>query len=254
MKNLTIVTVCYNDLESLQKTIASLREQTTHDFEHWIIDGASKDGTREFLSSLHVPWDLKFISEPDRGLYDAMNKGLDRASGHFVWFLNAGDICASLEVVALALAEISRNAKADLIYGKVLFASEFGLRPVGTKVTGADFRSGMPISHQAIFYRTSVLRKRRYSSDYRLISDWVATKWFFENERTCVYVDHVFTVYNLEGVSSKNHWKVIREQLRHAKGLGERWHILSRKGVRYGLIAFGKKTGLFQIYKRWQHR
>ena len=254
MKKLTIVTVCYQDLESLKKTLESLRQQTTRDFEHWIVDGASKDGTPAYLADLKVPWDLHWMSEPDRGLYEAMNKGLERASGEFIWFLNAGDRCANTSSVENILKALTSNPGADLIYGLVGFESDFGIRMVGKKVSRINFMSGMPICHQGIVYRTEVLRRHPYETKYRIISDWLATRRFFESEASCVFAPFEFATYNLEGVSSKNHRLAIKEQLRAEKSVLGKLSILAVKGTRYFGVYFTKKIGLYDFYKRWEHR
>ncbi len=90
---ISIVTVCYNDRTGLETTVASIDAQSFRNFEHIIIDGASTDGTPDYLHTISQPW-RESISEPDTGLYDAMNKGLGKSRGRYVQFLNAGDVFA----------------------------------------------------------------------------------------------------------------------------------------------------------------
>lgn len=89
MKKITIITVSYNDINNLKKTVASISGQLIDDIEYLIIDGGSEDGTKKYLHELDskVIW----ISEPDTGIYNAMNKGIRAASGEWIWFVNAGD-------------------------------------------------------------------------------------------------------------------------------------------------------------------
>ena len=97
---LAIITITRNDLAGLRRTLASVEAQTTPPAEHWIIDGASTDGTREFLAALPPHPARHVVSEPDNGIYDAMNKGVARASADYVWFLNSGDACADSTIVS----------------------------------------------------------------------------------------------------------------------------------------------------------
>ena len=91
MNKISVITVCYNDAENLRKTLASIASQTARrDIEHIVIDGGSKDETKILLEG-NKEID-KWISEADKGLYDAMNKGIAMASGEYLWFMNAGDV------------------------------------------------------------------------------------------------------------------------------------------------------------------
>ena len=118
----SIITVTYNAEKVLERTLRSVAEQSYARIEYIVIDGASTDGTMEIVTSYksQSPGLVRFevISEPDKGLYDAMNKGLRVATGDYVWFLNAGDTLQSPETVA-RLAEVAeRNGMPDILYGE----------------------------------------------------------------------------------------------------------------------------------------
>ena len=118
----SIITVTYNAEKVLERTLRSVAEQSYARIEYIVIDGASTDGTMEMVTSYksQSPGLVRFevISEPDKGLYDAMNKGLRMATGDYVWFLNAGDTLQSPETVA-RLAEVAeRNGMPDILYGE----------------------------------------------------------------------------------------------------------------------------------------
>ena len=115
---ISIITVCRNDLNCLQKTLASICAQHFRDFELVIIDGASNDGTQEYLRELQMD-NLIYISEPDSGIYDAMNKGVRLASGSWYFFLNAGDLlysCKTLQYVAKKLSRQSEFMCGSVVY------------------------------------------------------------------------------------------------------------------------------------------
>lgn len=88
---LSIITITYNDLHNLIKTVNSVIQQVTPDVEYLIIDGKSNDGTYEYLNDISKKMQIKYISEKDNGIYDAMNKGIKISTGKWVYFLNAGD-------------------------------------------------------------------------------------------------------------------------------------------------------------------
>ena len=117
---LSIITVVFNNLVGLKHTYQSIISQTTTDFEWLVIDGGSTDGTQEWLTDLAIT-NMRFISEKDAGLYDAMNKGLKLAMGTFVWFMNSGDSIYSPNTVQLLIAQSSGK---DVLYGETMLVDE----------------------------------------------------------------------------------------------------------------------------------
>lgn len=118
LPKVTVITVCRNALPLLRHTVENVLQQTYAPLEYLIIDGASTDGTPAYLSSLQAP--LQWWSAPDKGIYDAMNKGVARASGEWVIFMNAGDCFAATDVLQRIF---STPRTADVIYGDVLKAA-----------------------------------------------------------------------------------------------------------------------------------
>lgn len=109
MAVISVVTVIRNNLRGLQATVASLRDQIGSDFEHIIVDGDSNDGTKEFLENIAVDYPLRWVSEPDKGLYDAMNKGVSLARSPVIFFLNGADTLVSGDV----LEEVANSWRAS---------------------------------------------------------------------------------------------------------------------------------------------
>ncbi|MCU0792490.1 MAG: glycosyltransferase [Opitutaceae bacterium] len=252
--SLAIVTITRNDLAGLRRTLASVAAQTTAPDEHWIIDGASTDGTREFLATLPPRPGLRILSEPDAGIYDAMNKGVARAAADYVWFLNSGDSCASPDIVATLVAALRSPSPVDVLYGKVLRSNRHGLRSVGGPVRARDFRVQMPVCHQAIVYRRAVLLAHPYPTEFRLISDWIVTRRLFASGASTRYLDRDFAIYDLAGRSSLHRFAILREKLRHDRRPLDRLHIVLVAGTHATALWLAHRTGLYDFHKRRQHR
>jgi glycosyltransferase involved in cell wall biosynthesis len=163
MPLISIITITYNAQEFLQRTMDSIRVQTNKDFEYILIDGGSKDKTMELVEANKELFDV-IISEKDNGLYDAMNKGLSKAKGEFVWFMNAGD-CVAESTAIEKLLDIVKN-KPDIIYSDTIMVDnegkELGLRTevlphkVPKNLTWQQFNMGMLVCHQSFIVRRTL--------------------------------------------------------------------------------------------------
>lgn len=196
---LSIITVTRNDLAGLRRTAESVAAQVWRDFEWIIIDGASTDGTKEYLQQLSPQPDY-WISEPDRGVYDAMNKGLSIARGEYLLFLNAGDSLFE----ANTLQDCFRHFPGgDVVYGDALFIYPKKER----KETHPDrlslyyFRH-RSLCHQATFIRRVLLRDSGgYSLSYKIVSDWRQwVVWMIEG-RTFHHLPLTVCRYMQDGLS-----------------------------------------------------
>lgn len=166
MPLLSIITITYNAELYLERTILSVVKaaaQGNFDFEYLLIDGQSKDKTLE-IAQKYQPHITQLISEPDRGLYDAMNKGLQWAQGEYVWFMNAGDEMYDENTLTKLFGAFAHNA--DVYYSDALFVQNNGA-PVGLrsqvmphklpkKLHWQDLATGMKVCHQAFVVRRSI--------------------------------------------------------------------------------------------------
>jgi len=220
---LSIITIVYNNVRDIERTVLSVLNQTYPNIEYLVIDGASNDGTLELLKKYEGRL-AKLISERDKGIYDAMNKGLALASGDYVLFMNSGD-----EIYAADTVEnVFSSAKdADIYYGETEMYNE-DWKSLGQRrhkapetFTWKDFKYGMSISHQAIYIRKSLTES--YDPQYKLSADidWIirAAKKAVKIVNTRMYV----AKYLVGGMSKK----------KHRQSLMERFHIFSKH---YGLI------------------
>lgn len=204
----SIVTITFNAASTLPATMKSVAAQSCADFEHIIIDGASNDDTLSIARRLGRR-DLRIISEPDNGLYDAMNKGLNMARGKYVIFLNSGDAFAS-PVTLSQYAEAAEKVDADIIYADTLIVNcqRQILRNrhlnVPEVLTADSFSHGMLICHQAFCVKRELAPEYdlqyRFSADY----DWTIKCIKRSDPSRCVNLHGVAIHYLDEGMTEKN--------------------------------------------------
>lgn len=213
----SIITITYNAERELPATLASVQGQTCQDLEHLIIDGASRDATVE-LARRDAPVNRAVYSEPDGGLYDAMNKGLRRARGKYVIFLNAGDTFTTPDTLA-AYAEAASGG-ADIIYGdtQLVDADRKVLGPrhlsVPERLTFASFRRGMLVCHQAFCVRRELAPeydlRYRFSADY----EWCLRCLKAADATKNVNLNATVIDYLTAGLTDRNHKTSLKERYR----------------------------------------
>ena len=150
---ISVVTICYNAVECIEETMLSVLNQTYDKVEYIVIDGGSKDGTVDIIKR-YAHRLAYWTSEPDKGIYDAMNKGIQKANGEWINFMNAGDTFYSSTVIQEVFSKVSLSS--DIIYGDTCLSFSIGqyIRE-GKKVTDKDY---MPFGHQASFSRTRLMK------------------------------------------------------------------------------------------------
>jgi putative colanic acid biosynthesis glycosyltransferase len=191
----SIVTITRNNLHGLKATARSVETQSFRQFEWIVIDGNSTDGTKEYLPSL--PADTQ--SEPDNGLYDAMNKGIDKSGGDYILFLNAGDVLSDADILATLSIQIKAD-NPDFLYGDALETGGFYKK--ARTHTGIDL--GMFTHHQAMLYRTALICDLRYDTGYKIAADYGFTRAFLKKAKTISYCPAALCIFETGGVSQQN--------------------------------------------------
>ena len=213
----SIITICRNEEKLIEETCRSVAAQVFDDFEWLVIDGASTDGTLEVLSRYRRHMSF-FVSEPDGGIYEAMNKGIKQARGEYLLFLNGGDSLAGPLVLARLfrfetdnplLASLKPALEADIIFGEMV-ARETGLMlwpvlPVGRRRLGLIYFKMHSLPHQATFIRRNLFAKiGLYDTSYKIAGDY---EWFMRAilrwRASYEYVPMVVSIFNFEGVSGQ---------------------------------------------------
>jgi glycosyltransferase involved in cell wall biosynthesis len=219
----TIVTVVYNDAANLAKTIQSVVSQTCQDFEYIVIDGGSTDATLEIIKR-YEPSITFWKSESDKGIYDAMNKGIEVARGKYINFLNAGDTYFSPNVLETVSKKLDGLTAVEIVYGQAvrLSSESSNLKFVkGGKITTSNLFTSIPFCHQAIFYQTPLFREiGLYDCSYRVTADYQWLIRYFNSRQTLektYYMNTNVVEYAEGGYSFKNIHKAAREKLKIAR-------------------------------------
>lgn len=213
MKNpikVSVITVCLNAAATIKQTIDSIRSQTYFlNMEHIIVDGASKDRTVEIIKKYNNP-KINYISEPDNGIYDAMNKGIKLVTGDVIYFLNADDTFYSRKVVETIAKEFESN-KADIIYGNVKMISNKNDINYIQKYNNVDkiYLTTKNICHQAMFCRAKLYNKYGgFNPNYKIANDydWYL-KMIFKNNVASHYADINISIFSLDGISGDSKYR-----------------------------------------------
>lgn len=213
---ISVITITYNAAPVIRPTLESLKNQTFRNFEHLVIDGASKDNTVSIVKEMSP--DSIVRSEPDRGLYDAMNKGLRAAKGKYLLFLNAGDSLHASDTLQRYADSAGNNA--DIIYGDTVIVDSDRkfLKPrhlsAPGRLTFRSFANGMLVCHQAFMVRRELAPE--YDLQYRFSADYEWTIRCLKTADSDRNVNlHTVTIdYLCDGLTDKNHRASLKERFR----------------------------------------
>jgi len=245
---ISIITINYNNLIGLEKTLRSVEAQTYRDFEHIIIDGGSTDGSKEFIEKNAKSFGY-WVSEQDKGIYNAMNKGIQKANGAYLLFLNSGDHFYGNSV----LEENFEFIKAyDLIYFniKVITDKMEYIKNTPDHLVFSYFTNDT-LPHQATFIKASLFEKVGfYDESLKIVSDW---KFFVESickfNASYLKVENILATHYLNGISATpDNWPIILEERNNVLETGFKAFIDdSRQLVEYRkkLVKYRKKLDEF---------
>lgn len=202
---ISIITINYNNKAGLERTMQSVLSQTVYDkIEYIVVDGASTDGSAEVLKQ-HESLLSYAISEPDSGIYNAMNKGIRMATGDYCLFLNSGDSLYDTSVVERCIPLLGQE---DFIFGRVQLSpsGKIAWDDVSLPLTMADFFKSSPIPHQGCFIRKSLFDKELYDESLHIVSDW---KFFLRmiifNDCSYKMTDNIISFFEENGISSDSY-------------------------------------------------
>lgn len=235
---LSVITIVYNNVKDIERTVLSVVNQTYRNIEYIIVDGLSDDGTLDVVHKYENRI-ARIISEKDEGIYDAMNKGLAVAKGDYVIFMNSGDEFFDVGTVAAVFASADN---ADVYYGETEMIGDNGQslgqrrHKAPKKFTWRSFKYGMSVSHQAIYIKRSLTEP--YDRQYQLSADidWILR--IAKKAKTIVNVNRYVAKYLVGGMSKK----------KHRQSLVERFHIMKKH---YGLLPTVFNHGVIAFNLGW---
>lgn len=205
----TVVTAVLNDAGHIEQTILSVISQTDIEIEYIIVDGGSKDGTLELIGKYKDKISL-LISEPDRGVYDAMNKGIKYSTGDFVYFLNSGDVLLNPSILSKIKLEELKEKNA-IIYGNVVVAYgniEALEKPRPFFNSKMKFK-GIGICHQSMFFPGELIRNEKYDLSYNIAADYDLAYRLWRKGTVFLYKDITIAKYDWGKGISSNPYKLL---------------------------------------------
>ena len=229
----TIITVCRNHAKELERTIRSVESQTWQEKEYLVIDGASTDDTLNVIKA-HEASITRWVSEPDQGIYDAMNKGVKMAQGEWVVFMNAGDTFASDDtlqrVFSLSTSHSSLLQDADVIYGDVIKGK------LVKKAEAPRNAHRMFYCHQSAFVKTSCLKEFPFDIKHRMSADFKQVKQLYLSGKRFRQLDFPVANFDTQGVSNRNRSAGLYDNIQVIRETDDLWgqmRLLPRLWITY---------------------
>lgn len=252
----TVVTVVYNRVNEIEATMLSVLNQTYANLEYIVIDGGSTDGSREVIRR-YADRLTYWVSEPDKGIYDAMNKGIRQASGKWVNFMNAGDYFWSPRVVAESMQYGETYPSAGVLYGDTVHKNPFGRVRINARPL-EGLRREVVFCHQSCFVRTDLLKQMPFDLNYRYVADYDLLSKLYRSGVSFVYYPEVISLFTVgEGASFTHAYTSIREHysLPQLEVKGSRRAAYLKKVVKWTLsLYFIKWCPLFLRKKLFEKR
>ncbi|MGE0930787.1 glycosyltransferase family 2 protein [Peijinzhouia sedimentorum] len=234
---ISLITVCYNSAQTLERTIQSVASQTCANFEYIIIDGASTDGTIEIIKA-HSDFVSKWISEPDKGIYDAMNKGIDMATGEVIGFLNADDVFANDSILA-QVAQSFDDAQLEAVFGDIEFVKDGRVvRKYSSRhFQPHNFADGLMPAHPSFYARKSLYdRSGNFRTDFKIAADFdLLLRMLKVHQANFKYLPITFVKMAPGGVSNQSF----------------KSRILLNKEIMQSCKEHGVKTNTIRIYSKY---
>ena len=205
---ISVVTVCYNSAPTIEETVLSVLNQTYKNIEYVMIDGGSKDNTLNILTKYKDRLGY-FVSEPDKGIYDAMNKALQVASGDWLYFLGSDDVLIDNNVIEEMVAQFKDMS--TIYYGNVIFKNENVVYDFNLNKWNLCYRN---ISHQSLFYTKESYKNHSYDTSFIIFADHIYNISLYGSKKyNFDHIDKVVALYNDAGASSNTYDKKYYQKL-----------------------------------------
>jgi len=240
---ITVVTVVYNGAETIENTILSCIHQTYQEIEYIIVDGNSKDNTVEIISKYSSKIAC-FISEPDNGIYDAMNKAIEAATGDWIIFMNSGDLFHDLNVLSDISEFIVKNSlKEEIIYGNTIYKYPSVLLKISPKPIDSILHE-MTFCHQSCFVAMNLIKHFPFETKYKFAADYNMFYEFYKLKMNFKYFERTISIFNQEEGATLRNYKSSLKEFFTIQGFGDTFRdkcIYYSRLSRMGIGLFVKK-------------
>lgn len=218
MQEVSIITVVYNNEIEIEKTIQNVLKQTYESLEYIVVDGASSDGTLEIIKKYSHR--LKYISEPDKGIYDAMMKGVNMASGEWLLFRNCGDYFISPTAIEDVFSHYTDNNE-DFILTNSRFFKEWGFCDMKPSILNAHYLDSMPVIHPSTFIRRNTQLKYPFQLKYKNSADYCFFIEAFSKGATFCYFDVLLALMDCrKGTTADYYERTLRDNIKIMRQYG----------------------------------
>ncbi len=213
MQTISIITICFNNLADVQKTCASVDAQTIQPFEHWIINGSTKNDIADWLKATSQPPYRKWLNEKDKGISDAFNKGIERAKGTIIHLLNSGDIYADESILSIVKEAFQNNATIQWVSGKIKIKRAGQWIEVGKPFDKKQLYKGMrSIAHPTWFLRKEVYNRAGiFNLNYSIAMDYDLMCRI--KDEPYQFINKTMIVFDNTGISSNNYIKSLQQNV-----------------------------------------
>ncbi len=205
---ISVITIVFNGEKEIEKTIQSVLEQSYKNFEYIIIDGGSTDSTIDIIKQYENKVDY-WLSEPDHGIYDAMNKGIELAGGEWIIFMNAGDYFFEKDILSRVFS--INLASYDLVYGHCEVRYEGYAKIIQARPLH-DLWTGMNFYHQSSFVKTALMKQYKFNTRYKIAADFDFVYQIFLKKHAFKDIDITISSFDAGGVSGKKYIQTLKEQ------------------------------------------
>ncbi|MEI6480335.1 MAG: glycosyltransferase family 2 protein [bacterium] len=228
---ISIITPSYNSSKTISDTIESVISQNYSDLEYIIVDGASTDNTKDIVSKYQGKINIKFVSEPDKGIYDAMNKGIGLATGEVIGIINSDDFYINNDVLG-KVSDVFKDSNTDACYGDLVYIKDDIKNKIIRYWKAGEYKEwklnyGWIPPHPTLFVRKSVYEKfGLFRLDLKIAADYELMLRLLKKEKIKIsYIPHTLVTMRLGGSSSKN----IKNRMSGIKELHKSWELNGMK-------------------------
>jgi len=247
---ISIITICYNSASTIEDTVKSVLAQDYPDIEYIIVDGASKDNTLEIVNRYKEKIS-KIVSEPDKGIYDAMNKGIALCTGELIGILNSDDMYSSENILSHVVKKITEE-KTDSLYGDIIYVERDKMEKIhrywkSEPFKRENFRKGWMPPHPAFFVKREIYQKYGlFRTELTTSADYeIMLRFLYKEKISACYLPEVITKMRLGGISNIS----IKNRIRSNKEDRMAWRM---NGLKPGPFTFIRKplSKVFQFIKK----